>query len=234
MLRNDEVHVWRASLDQSESCVYRLQQTLEPKELRRAKCYYFNRDRMHFIVSRGLLRTLLGGYLNTEPREVSFCYGPCGKPELAGHTGRDALRFNVSHSSGLSLMAFTLGREVGVDLEQIRSDMPFEDIAERFFSTRENAILHSLPNNIKRTAFFNCWTRKEAFLKARGDGLSIPLDQIDVSLIPGEPASLLGIKDSIGEAARWSLQELHPGHGYVAALAVEGHGRHIKCWQWQD
>ncbi len=234
MLRSDEIHVWRASLDQSESYVHRLQQTLVPEELRRAKRYYFDRDRMRFIISRGLLRTLLGCYLKTEPREVHFCYGPCGKPELAGQTGRDALSFNVSHSNGLSLMAITHGREVGVDIEHIRSDMPYESIAERFFSPRENAMLHSLPNNIKLTAFFNCWTRKEAYIKARGDGLSMPLDQFDVSLVPGEPASLLSIKDSIEETSRWSLQELHPGHGYVAALAVEGHSWDLKCWQWQD
>ena len=234
VLQSDEIHIWRASLDQSESYVHRMQQILVPDELRRAKCYYFDRDRMRFIISRGLLRTLLGFYLKKEPREIQFCYGHYGKPELAGQTGRDALRFNISRSHGLSLMAITRGRELGIDLERIRSDMTYESIAERFFSPRENAMLHSLPNNIKPTAFFNCWTRKEAYIKARGVGLSIPLDQFDVSLIPGEPASLLSTKDSGEEITRWSLQELHPRHGCVAALAAEGHGWHLKCWQWQD
>lgn len=234
VLRSDEIHVWLASLDQSESYVHRLQQVLAPEELRRAKRYHFDRDRMRFIISRGLIRTLLGCYTKTGPHEVHFCYGPYGKPELAGQTGRDALRFNVSHSHGLSLMAITRGREVGVDIEHIRSDMPYESIAEQFFSPRENAMLYALPNDIKLTAFFNCWTRKEAYIKARGDGLSMPLDQFDVSLVPGEPASLLNTKDSIGETSRWSLRELHPEHGYVAALAVEGHSWNLKCWQWQD
>jgi 4'-phosphopantetheinyl transferase len=123
---------------------------------------------------------------------------------------------------------------VGIDLEYIRSDLQVEQLAERFFSRREIATLRTLPPEVQRQAFFLCWTRKEAYLKARGEGLSLPLDQFDVSLIPGEPAALLSTQRDPYEVSRWSLQELTPAPGYAAALAVEGHGWGLACWQWPD
>jgi 4'-phosphopantetheinyl transferase len=123
---------------------------------------------------------------------------------------------------------------VGIDLEYIRSDLAVEQIAERFFSRREIATLRALPIDLRTYAFFLCWTRKEAYIKARGEGLSLPLDQFDVSLIPGEPAALLNTQRDLYEVSRWSLQELTPAPGYAAALAVEGHGWHLACWQWPD
>ncbi len=233
-LGNDEVHVWRAFLDLPASQVQSLQQTLVAEELRRAERYYFQKDREHFIVARGLLRAILGRYLRIEPSQLRFCYGPHGKPELAGQTGGEALRFNVSHSHGLALYALTRDRKIGVDLERIRPDLADEKIAERFFSPREVAVLRALPTNMQPEAFFACWTRKEAYLKARGEGLALCLDQFDVSLAPGEPAALLSTNGDPQEVSRWSLQELDPGPGYVAALAVEGHAWQLKCWQWPD
>ena len=144
------------------------------------------------------------------------------------------IRFNLSHSHGVALYAVTRGREVGIDLEYIRSDLEVEQIAERFFSRREIATLRALPIDLRTDAFFLCWTRKETYLKARGEGLSLPLDQFDVSLIPGEPAALLSTHRGSHEALRWSLQELTPAPGYVAALGVEGHGWDLACRQWPD
>jgi 4'-phosphopantetheinyl transferase len=207
---------------------------LAADEQARAERFYFERDREHFIAARGVLRTILGCYLNRVPECLSFCYSSHGKPALAGEPGGDAICFNVSHSHGVALYAVTRGREVGIDLERIRFDVAVAEIAERFFSRREVAMLRALPTEVQHQAFFRCWTRKEAYIKARGEGLSLPLDQFDVSLAPGEPAAVLGTQRDPSEASRWSLQELTPAPDYVAALAVEGHGWHLTCWQWPD
>lgn len=233
-LSSDDVHVWRASLDLPASCVQSLQHTLAADELSRAERFYFHKDRKHFIVARGLLRAILSRYLDMEPGQLRFCYSDYGKPSLATMPGQDTLSFNVSHSHGLALYAVTRGREIGIDLERIRADLDCEQIAARFFSPRENAVLRALPAKLKPEAFFNCWTRKEAYIKARGGGLSLPLDQFDVSLAPGEPTTLLNIRGDPQEALRWSLRELMPGPGHMAALAVEGYDWHLTCWQFPE
>jgi len=230
-LGSDEVHVWRASLDVTALQVQSLQQSLTGDEQKRAMRFYFRKDREHFIVARGLLRLILGRYLDIEPAQLRFWYSPYGKPALASEIGRNRLRFNVSHSHGLALYAITCGRELGVDVEFNRTDLAEEQIAERFFSPREVAALRALPANMQQKAFFRCWTRKEAYIKARGEGLTLPLDQFEVSLEPGKPAAMITNVDP-QEVARWSIQELTPGPGYVAALAVEGHDWRLKCWQW--
>jgi 4'-phosphopantetheinyl transferase len=230
----DEVHVWRATLDQTPSQIQSFLRNLAADEQARAERFHFERDREHFIVARGVLRAILGGYLNRAPESLSFCYSSHGKPALAGESDGDTIRFSVSHSHGVALYAVTRGREVGIDLERIRSDVAVAEIAGRFFSRREVAMLRTLPTEVQRQAFFHCWTRKEAYIKARGEGLSLPLDQFDVSLAPGEPDAVPGTQPDPSEASRWSLQELTPGPSYVAALAVEGHGWRLACWQWPD
>jgi len=234
VLRCDEVHVWRATLDQTPSQIESFRHYLAADEPARAERFYFQRDREHFIVARGMLRAILGGYLNRAPESLSLCYSSHGKPALAGESGGDAIRFNLSHSHGIALYAVTRGREVGIDVERIRFNLAVAEIAERFFSRREVAMLRTLPTEEQREAFFRCWTRKEACLKARGEGLSLPLDQIDVSLAPVEPDAEPGTQRDSSEASRWSLQELGPAPGYVAALAVEGQGWRLACWQWPD
>jgi 4'-phosphopantetheinyl transferase len=231
-LPSDEVHVWRAPLDLDASSMAELQRTLATDELDRMARFYFQKDRDHFIVGRGLLRTILGRYLNTEPAALRFCYNFYGKPALATEFGDGRLRFNMSHAHGLALYAVTCDREIGVDVEYIRTDFACEEIAERFFSPYENAVLRALPADTKYMAFFTCWTRKEAYIKARGMGLSLALDQFDVALTPGEPAAVLNTREDPHEALRWSLQELIPGSGYVAALAVAGHTWRLSSWQW--
>jgi 4'-phosphopantetheinyl transferase len=230
----DEVHVWRATLDQTPTQIQSFLHNLAADEQARAERFYFEKDREHFIVARGVLRAILGCYLNRVPEGLSFCYSSHGKPALARESDGYAIRFSVSHSHGVALYAVTRGREVGIDVERIRSDLEVAEVAERFFSRREVAMLRTLPTEAQRQAFFRCWTRKEAYIKARGEGLSLPLDQFDVSLAPGEPAALLATQQDPSEASRWFLQELTPGPGYEAALAVEGHGWRLTCWQWPD
>ncbi len=233
VLPGDEVHLWCAVLDQPDVTVQKLAETLAPDERLRAERFHFERDRRRFIVGRGVLRTILGRYLRLEPNRLQFCYGPCGKPALAGMSTRPEGRlcFNLAHSQSLALYAVTYEREIGVDIEYIHAMPEAEQIATRFFSAQENAVLRLLPSQQKQEAFFNCWTRKEAYIKALGDGLAQPLAEFDVSLAPGEPASLR-ISGDAQAAARWSIQALTPASGYVAALAVKGHGWQLKCWQW--
>jgi 4'-phosphopantetheinyl transferase len=168
------------------------------------------------------------------PDQLRFDYSNHGKPKLAKTFGQGRLSFNLSHSGGLALYSVTLGREIGIDLERVWEDLEYEQIAERFFSPREGTMLRRLPARQRPEAFFNCWTRKEAYLKARGEGLSLPLNQFDVSMAPGEPAALLNVWDDPQEATRWTLQELIPAPGYVGALAVEGHAWRLTRWRWPD
>lgn len=231
-LSSDDVHVFCACLDQPASRLQHLAQTLSADERLRAERFHFEQDRKHFIIGRGLLRTILGSYLDIEPSQLQFCYGSYGKPVLAETFGKGKLRFNLSHSQGLALYAITREREIGVDIEHVRPVPEAEQIADRFFCERESAVFRALPPSQKPKAFFNCWTRKEAYIKAIGDGLAWPLDQIEVSLAPGEPARLLSIAGDPSSAQRWEILELTPACSYVAALAVEGHNWRISCWQW--
>ena len=231
-LGSDEVHVWRAALNCGTPRLHELLQTLSTAERARARRFYFQQDREHFIVARGLLRVILGRYLVIDPGQLRLCCSPCGKPSVAVEYGGAGLRFNVSHSHGLALYAIAHGRELGVDLERIRPELADAQLAEHFFSLREVAMLRALPTSLRQEAFFHCWTRKEAYIKAKGEGLSCPLGRFDVSLAPGEPAALLSTLDDPQEASRWSLRELFPGSDYVAAVAVEGHGWRLQCWQW--
>jgi len=230
-LPNDEVHVWRASLTRTPSELQSLSSLLVPDETSRAQRFHFERDRASFIVARAVLRTILAAYLKLNPAQLQFSYSAHGKPALNDVEGSDGLRFNLSHSHALALYAVTRNREIGVDIEQIRADFAGDEIAERFFSSTEIAMLRALPSNKRTEGFFNCWTRKEAYIKARGEGLSFPLDRFDVSLIPGEPRATLNVPEAPFEAARWSLQTLTPEDGYAAAIAVEGHDWNLKYWQ---
>ena len=231
-LAEDEVHVWRAALDLPSAQVQYLREILTADELSRADRFHFEKGQRHFIVGRGILRTILGRYLSVAPGHLRFCYNHHGKPFLTSEFDHHKLNFNLSHSNGLALYAIARGREIGIDLERIRTNFEYEKIAERFFSPREVATLHTIPAEIKAEAFFNCWTRKEAYIKAQGEGLSLPLHSFDVSYTPGEPARLLATRDDPQEASRWALQELMPGDGYVGALAVKGCDWRHKCWQW--
>ena len=227
-----EIHVWRVSLDQTESCLQSLQQTLSADERTKADGFRFPKDRSQFIVSRGALRAILSRYLNISSHILRFDYNPYGKPSLIVTQGGNTLRFNLSHSRGMALIAITKNRDIGVDIEGINPNFSCLEIAEKFFSPLENAVLRSLPEHLQATAFFTCWTRKEAYIKAVGKGLSIPLNQFDVSLAPGEPAALLNVEENPEEASKWSLIELFPSSDMVAAVAVAGDCWKLHCWEW--
>ena len=233
-LSSGHVHIWLVRLDRPGRDVQQLAQSLIEDEHKRAERFYFKRDKNRFIVRRAVLRMILGRYLQIEPNQIQFAYGPHGKPFLAERLCDSSLRFNLAHSHELSLYAFSHGREIGIDLEHCRALPDAEQIAARFFSARENATLQTLATSQRQKAFFNCWTRKEAYIKAIGKGLTLPLDQFDVSLAPGESASLLNAEGAFEEASRWSLKALTPAPGYVAALAVEGYNWHLNCWQFPE
>jgi 4'-phosphopantetheinyl transferase len=227
-LAEDEVHVWRATLDQPAEFTAILEPILASDERERVRRFYFDRDRTRCLISRGLLRTLLGRYLGSPPGALRFDYSRFGKPSLAG----TPLQFNVSHSGELLLIAIAHHRAVGVDVEQIRREMSVVEIAQRFFSANERTALAALAEPLRPDAFFACWTRKEAYIKARGEGLSLPLDGFDVAFLPGEAARLLATRPDPAEARRWCLSELDVADGYKAALAVEGSEWTLKCWDW--
>jgi 4'-phosphopantetheinyl transferase len=197
---------------------------LADDEKRRAERFHFAEDRERFTVARGALRVLLTRYVNAEPTAIRFTYNSYGKPALVSD---QPVRFNVSHSGGVALYAVAKNREVGVDVERVRPEFAGEAIAERFFSPREVEALRGLPRSQIVEGFFNCWTRKEAYIKARGKGLSIPLDKFDVSLAPGETAVLYADRDCPAETGRWQMWNLCPGPGFAGAAAVEGHGCHV-------
>jgi 4'-phosphopantetheinyl transferase len=233
-LGSHDVHVWRAWLDQPKRYLDRLRQTLSADERARAARFYFQRDRDRFCAARGLLRTILGQYLDVQPDQLRFHYSSAGKPALAIRSDERELSFNLSHSHSIALYAVTYGRAVGVDIERIRPDLRAEQIARNFFAPSEVAELFAIPAALRPQAFFSCWTRKEAYAKARGDGLSLPWHQFQVSTRPGAPAALLSTHWDPQEAFRWSLYDLALGEGYVAALAIEGHDHHVTCLEWTE
>lgn len=221
-LPGEELHVWRASLDRSAAVTAALEAVLAADECERAARFYRDRHRARYVVGRGLLRVLLGRYLGVPAQEIEFAYGEHGKPFL----GRPGPWFNLAHSGGEAVFAFSSGAEVGVDIE-LDDDRSHGRVAERFFSPAEIRTLRSLPSSLQPRAFLRCWTRKEAFIKARGDGLSLALDSFDVTLGPGEPPAVLRTAWSESEPAEWSVVDLSEPDGPVIAAAA---GRH-PAWR---
>jgi 4'-phosphopantetheinyl transferase len=225
-LATGDVHVWRVELNQPEPLLEKFRETLEEQELDRASRFKLEKHRRHFTAGRGVLRQLLSQYLGTKPEQLRLSYGAYGKPALNGEHKDSRLRFNMSHSHEVALFAFAEDRELGVDVEHIRTDFASEEVARRFFSRREVETFNALPRHDQVAAFFKCWTRKEAFIKVIGKGLSQPLDKFDVTL--GQPAALLWVSGD--DASRWSLYDLEVGGDYAGALAVEGQVSRIRCW----
>lgn len=215
-LERGTVHVWRIQLNQEDDRLDRFRRTLETDELERAARFHFDKHRRHFIVARGFLRSVVARYLGSEPETLRFKYGAYGKPAL----GREhTLRFNLSHSNEVALLAVSLHAELGVDVEHIRADFASEDIARRYFSRAEVEVFNALPQEERVAAFFRCWTRKEAYIKAIGKGFSQALDRFDVTLAPELAAALLRAEDD--DASRWWMSDIEVGEGYAGALIVE-------------
>jgi 4'-phosphopantetheinyl transferase len=231
-LSHNEAHVWHAILDVPAPCVRVFEHTLTPDEQDRAAQFRLPHLRQRFITARGILRAILGRYLGVAPQTLRFGYTSYGKPFLKSEGDQALLSFNVTHAESVALYAVARERAVGVDIETQRYIADASMIAARHFSLLENHMLNSLPAMERPLAFLRCWTRKEAYIKARGIGLSLPLDQFSVTLTPNEPARLLHTDHDPAAAERWELRDLVMGPDNVAALAVEGHDWQLTCWEW--
>ena len=219
-LQNHEVHVWRAALDRSPELTQFFAKSLSADEQTRADRFRFEQHRQRFITGRGILRSLLGRYLQIAPDQLQFNYSDKGKPALANQT----LQFNLAHSQGLALIAVSLDRPVGVDLEQIRAIADLNLLTQRFFSLTEHAAICNLPLDQQPKAFFRYWTCKEAYLKATGDGLS-KLKGLEISLESSRSACLANVSQN-----EWHLQELAPAEGFVGAIVAFQQDWHLTCW----
>src|SRR5271170_7638662 len=232
-LASGEIHVWRASLSVHPTIMRSLESALAEDEKARAMRFIFERDRDRFIAARGILRDLLGRYIRCTPETIDFAYGPRGKPAIASPGTRPDIRFNLSHSHSLAVITIGRGREVGVDVELVRTEFAGEAIARRYFSVKEVAELSSLSAELRTEGFFLCWTRKEAYIKAKGDGLQIPLDSFDVSLSPGSPATL-----SSDDEPRWGIESFIPSlasePNYAAAVVAEGKDWTARYFAWKQ
>jgi 4'-phosphopantetheinyl transferase len=225
-----EVHVWIANLNLSPEQMSALPSVLSEEERQRAARFRFEKDRGHYVAGRTFLRQILGSYLQVSPDEIRFGYNDYGKPFLAGLPG-NKLKFNVAHSHGLALFGLTPDLEIGVDIEQIRAEFATREIAERFFAGEEIKELGICDPGKQTEAFFDCWTRKEAFVKARGLGLSLPLDQFVVGFGPKTPAALFSAKADPQARTRWSIRALPTPRGYAGAVAVDAPGIDLRLWR---
>lgn len=219
-LERGEVHIWHAHLHLVSQSTQRLFSTLAANECARAESFHFEKDRNRYAIARGILRSLLGGYLDADPGRLEFSYGPFGKPFLTPVSPESPLHFNVSHSHGLALFAFSRDQEIGIDLERIRPRFDFEHMAKSFFPQAELAELHSFGTVERLAAFFSLWTRLESCAKARGVGLSVPDGTRAVSLPNARPDSKRAPDLLQQGIANCRVHHFCPGHGFLAALAV--------------
>jgi 4'-phosphopantetheinyl transferase len=226
-----EVHLWVVSLVVTPQRSSDFEGILSPEEHKRAGLFQKALDAQRYVAARGSLRSLLGAYLMTEPDRLQFTYDTFGKPQLADKGA--FVNFSVSHSDDWGLLGFLLGHRIGVDLERVRAEIDVEDLANRFFSPTEFRKLRALPADQQREAFYCAWTRKEAYLKGRGEGLSYGLDRVEVSLAPSEPPMIIKTFDDPNVSQRWTVQHLSPEPGYVGAAAVEANNIEFRCFKWE-
>ena len=222
-----EVDVWLISCEPSQGIDFSAE-LLSPQERERAQRFHREIDRSRFRVTHTAMRTILAQYLNVGPQELIFSPDVGMKPELASQFKDTGIQFNLSHSSELALLAVCKGARVGVDVERINLEIPIVEIAERFFSAAEISVLKALPCDEKHEAFFSCWTRKEAYIKALGGGLSVPLDSFEVAFGSQRAAALVTVRDDPTEISRWTIYDLQVPKGYKAALVVEGRAHQLS------
>jgi 4'-phosphopantetheinyl transferase len=227
VLRENAVHIWLVQTNGESVSLGDFKDLLSSVEQDRASKFKFETDRRRYITAHAALRSILSIYVNSPARELQFASGPYGKPKLAPIHDKKKIAFNLSHSHELALIAVTQGREIGVDVERVREDFAFDEVAQRFFTTREVAALHALPLHLQREAFYKCWTSKEAFLKAKGTGLSGQLDEVEMMLTD----HVLRLKGTIPNL---SLIELTVYAGYVAALVVDGVEPQLTYYAWES
>ena len=231
-LEAGDVHVWRLPLAPVDSGIvdaYRA--LLDPEERQRADRFLFERHRNRFTVCRGALRILLSRYLSDSAGAVRFAYEPHGKPTLQSPSVEDSICFNLAHSRDLALLAFSRGQALGIDIEYQRPMPRAEALARRFFSKDESDAIQALEPHLRQAAFYRCWTRKEAFIKATGDGFSFPLDRFSVTLAADEPVRLTAVTGAPEALVAWSMTGFAPSAGYQGALVVRGGIRGIYWWE---
>jgi 4'-phosphopantetheinyl transferase len=228
-LAADEVHLWRVDLEAIAGEEAQWSNILSDDERTRAARFHFQIHRQYFIAGRALLRRILAAYLAADSKELTFSYSSKNKPALAG-TYANRLSFNISHSGEIALIAVTQNRQIGVDVELIRHDFDTAAIATRFFSEVEQEQLAALPAEQRHETFFRCWTRKEAYIKATGEGLSLPLRQFDVSIAPGSQDALLATRPDSAESKRWLLRDVVVKTGYAGAICVSGNEWKLIGW----
>ncbi len=229
-LQLQQVDVWRTRLDPPRDALDRLRASLSVEEAQRASRFHFSLDRDRFIAAHGFLRAILARYLHCKPDQPTFSVNPYGKPALHDHE----LEFNLSHSGDFALIAITRDSRVGIDVEHIRQGISSQVIAQQYFSKSEFSELQRLPLEQREAAFFTCWTRKEAYIKAQGLGLSLPLESFDVSLTPNEPATLRATRPNPRDAACWTLFSLEVHPCYAASVAAEGRELELRLWDWNS
>jgi len=229
---SNQIHVWRGNINLTKLQVEGMLKILSKDELERAGRFRFERDQKRFIAARGLLRQILSFYIEKSPHTFQFEYNNYGKPILVTDSGCDTLSFNLSHSGTIALYAFTYDRKIGIDIERIRDDVAIEQIAQSFFSPSEIGSLMKINKNMLTEVIFQYWTRKEAFLKAIGEGISFPMKQFDVSLVSGRALTPITLLSDNLESSVWYGQDLFPGCGYAAAIAVEGSDLDLSCWHY--
>jgi 4'-phosphopantetheinyl transferase len=227
-----EIQVWAATVQHNEKNSFADERSLSPDEQERAARFYFDRDRNRFILGRCLLRAILARYLNVDPSRLEFRYGRKGKPYLFRFPGRMDLHFNLAHSNDLVLVAVTKTCDVGVDVEHIRALKDIEAIAVQFFSRFEADNLIGLPSAQKSRAFLNLWTRKEALVKATGDGIGDSLRHVEVTSLLSKPRQQFYRRDGAVADPGWTIHELVPACNFIGAVAVPRQRMHVKCWQW--
>jgi 4'-phosphopantetheinyl transferase len=230
----NEIHIWLAVLEQPVSILHGFIHALSIEERIKAENFYFERDRNSFIVRRGILRTIIGRYLDVEPNRILFRFGKNGKPALDNTFDSETIHFNLSHSHGVALFAFSRNHEIGVDIEYMCDISEMDKIVESFFSIEESEVFRSLSESKKKEAFFYCWTCKEAFIKALGEGMSLPLDRFEVSLVPSEPFKLLNIDGDSRKATRWTIREIKAAPNYAGAFAVKSDAFESMHWRWDS
>jgi 4'-phosphopantetheinyl transferase len=226
------VHVWLVNLDVAAEYLNQFNRLLDRQELDRAHRFYFDRDRVAFVARRGVLRNILARYLKIQPGSIVYNESEYGKLSVVDQGAGKELYFNLSRSGNFALVAVNRMTEVGVDIEKIVSERADRGVAGRFFTRQEYKNLEALGRDKWDPGFFSCWTRKEAFIKAVGEGLSRPLDSFEVSVNPGAPPRLLKIDDSSTSRNSWSMAELPVVEGYQSALAIERPDIELKCWKW--
>jgi 4'-phosphopantetheinyl transferase len=230
----DEAHVWRASLDQPEDMITKLAPLLSQEEYQRAQRFHRPTDRLRFIAGRGILRKIISAYLSLAPDIIQFVYNQYGKPFISTAQNHGALTFNLSHSNGMALYAVARRRRVGIDVEHMREDFATLEVAERFFSKDEFEAVKAVASDKRTKAFFDCWSRKESYIKAIGMGVSYPLGGFAVSLTHDVAPALLKVGADTTEAARWNMYELDAADGYAAALIVENPPVALSQFQWNE